>query len=151
MRSPRVWTLTGQRRRTGTDSAWTTPSTWPGTWPGSLPPHTSCSRQTLSSTRGNDAVQKNYLKLNSAYFSPNLIKDFLAMVKRNPKELQRKQPRVFVNSIFEIAANHSLPDNKSELVSLLNSSTVIPFHKTVCPQCHKIPKALVSKHQLIFS
>lgn len=76
------------------------------------------------------------------YPSPNLINDFLSMVKRNPKELQRKQPRVFVNSIFEIAANHSLPNNKAELVTLLNSNTVIPFHKTVCPQCHKIPKAI---------
>ena len=27
-------------------------------------------------------------------------------------------------------------------MELLNSNIVIPFHKTVCPQCHKIPKAL---------
>ena len=40
------------------------------------------------------------------------------------------------------SANHSLPSNKSQLVELLKSNIVIPFHKTVCPQCHKIPKAL---------
>ena len=74
-------------------------------------------------------------------FSPNLVKDFLAMIKRNDKELRRSSPRVFVNSIFEIQANHSLPNNKAELVALLHNNTVIPFHKTVCPQCHKIPKA----------
>ena len=67
------------------------------------------------------------------------------MIRRHDKQLRRPLPRVFVNSIFEIAANHSLPQNKSELVTLLNSNIVIPFHKTVCPQCHKIPKAVVSK------
>lgn len=76
------------------------------------------------------------------YPSPNLIRDFLAMIRRHDKQLRRPLPRVFVNSIFEIAANHSLPQNKSELVTLLNSNIVIPFHKTVCPQCHKIPKAV---------
>ena len=81
------------------------------------------------------------------FFSPNLIKDFLEMIRRNDRELQRPAPRVFVSSIFEISANHSsLPASKHELVSLLNSSVVIPFHKTVCPQCHKIPKAVVSFH-----
>jgi len=77
------------------------------------------------------------------YPNPNLIKDFLEMIRRNDRELQRPAPRVFVSSIFEISANHSsLPASKHELVSLLNSSVVIPFHKTVCPQCHKIPKAV---------
>ena len=52
VRSPRAWTLTGPRPRTGTDSAWTTRSMWPGTWPGSPPAPTSCSHQTLNSIRG---------------------------------------------------------------------------------------------------
>ena len=76
------------------------------------------------------------------YPSPNLITDFLAMIRRNDVQLQRSSPRVYVNSIFEIAANHSLPTNKSQLVELLKSNIVIPFHKNVCPQCHTIPKAL---------
>ena len=76
------------------------------------------------------------------YPSPNLITDFLAMIRRNYAELQHSSPRVYVNSIFEIAANHSLPNNKSQLVELLKSNIVIPFHKTICPECHQIPKAL---------
>ena len=76
------------------------------------------------------------------YPSPNLITDFLAMIRRNYAELQHSSPRVYVNSIFEIAANHSLPTNKSQLVELLKSTIVIPFHKTICPECHQIPKAL---------
>jgi len=75
------------------------------------------------------------------YPSPNLVTDFLEMIRRDEKELRRTSPRVFVNSIFEIESGHPLPHNKSELVTLLNNNTVIPFHKTVCPQCHKIPKA----------
>lgn len=46
------------------------------------------------------------------YPSPNLITDFLAMIRRNDAELQHSTPRVYVNSIFEIAANHSIPTNK---------------------------------------
>lgn len=73
------------------------------------------------------------------YPSPNLIPEFLAMIRRNDKKMPKTQHRVFVNSIFEIAANHTLPDTKAELIHLMKSNTVIPFHKNVCPQCHKIP------------
>jgi len=73
------------------------------------------------------------------YPSPNLIPDFLDMIRRNDKKLSNSQPRVYVNSIFEIEKNHSLPKSKSELIRLMKNNTVIPFHKNVCPQCHKIP------------
>lgn len=73
------------------------------------------------------------------YPSPNLITSFLEMIKRNDLQLPESQPRVFVNSIFEIAANHSLPNTKTELIQLMKNKTVIPFHKNVCPKCHKIP------------
>jgi hypothetical protein len=80
-------------------------------------------------------------------FSPHLIPEFLAMIRRNEKKMPKNQPRVFVNSIFEIAANHSLPSTKAELIILMESNTVIPFHKHVCPQCHKIPHSkVVNKH-----
>ena len=75
------------------------------------------------------------------YPSPNLILDFLAMIRRNDGQLKRSSPRVFVNSIFEIAENHSLPNNKSHLVELLKSKVVIPFHQNLCPYCHNIPQA----------
>jgi len=73
------------------------------------------------------------------YPSPKLIPEFLSMIRRNEKKVPKGQQRVFVNSIFEIAANHSLPSTKEELINLMKSNTVIPFHKNVCPQCHKIP------------
>ena len=75
------------------------------------------------------------------YPSPNLITDFLAMIRRNDLHLQRSSPRVFVSAIFEIAENYSLPNNKSHLVELLKSKVVIPFHQAVCPTCHNIPRA----------
>lgn len=73
------------------------------------------------------------------YPSPDLIPQFLQMVRRNDAMLRRPNPKVFVNSIFEISANHSLPNNKNELVQLLKNKIVIPFHKQVCSQCHSIP------------
>jgi len=75
------------------------------------------------------------------YPSPNLIPDFLSMIKRNEKKLTKSQPRVYVNSIFEIEVDHSLPNTKAELLHLMKSNITIPFHKTVCPLCHKIPHA----------
>ena len=75
------------------------------------------------------------------YPSPNLIRDFLAMIHRNDRLLRRSTPRVFVSAIFEIANIHLLPNNKSHLVELLKAKVVIPFHKKVCSRCHAIPNA----------
>lgn len=75
------------------------------------------------------------------YPSPNLITDFLAMIRRNDRLLRRSTPRVFVSAIFEIADVHFLPNNKSHLVELLKAKVVIPFHKKVCSRCHAIPNA----------
>lgn len=75
------------------------------------------------------------------YPSPGTISTFLEMVSRNDYNLRRPNPRVFVNSIFEIQANHSLPRTKAELIKLINKKVVIPFHKNVCTQCHNIPHA----------
>ncbi len=76
------------------------------------------------------------------YPNPGLIPAFLEMVQRgDEKALQRPNPKVFVSSIFEIREGHELPNNKRELLKLLKSNIVIPFHKMVCSQCHAIPKA----------
>ena len=83
------------------------------------------------------------LTITTSLISPNLIPEFLAMFRRNEKKMPKGQERVFVNSIFEIAANHSLPNTKEELIHLMQSNIVIPFHKNVCPQCHKIPHSKV--------
>ena len=44
-------------------------------------------------------------------------------------------------SIFEIEKGHALPQNKSELVNMIDEKIVIPFHQRYCPSCHKIPGA----------
>ena len=76
------------------------------------------------------------------YPSPGLIPSILKMVtSREEEALKRPNPRVFVSSIFEIKEGHDLPETKAELVKLLKSKVVIPFHKMVCSQCHAIPKA----------
>ena len=76
------------------------------------------------------------------YPSPGLIPSILKMVtSREEEALKRQNPRVFVSSIFEIKEGHDLPETKAELVKLLKSKVVIPFHKMVCSQCHAIPKA----------
>jgi hypothetical protein len=76
------------------------------------------------------------------YPSPGLIPSILKMVtNREGEALKRPNPRVFVSSIFEIKEGHDLPETKAELVKLLKSKVVIPFHKMVCSQCHAIPKA----------
>jgi len=46
-----------------------------------------------------------------------------------------------VNHIFEIEKDAVLPNNKKDLVTLLDSGVVIPFHKQVCPSCHQIPQS----------
>lgn len=67
---------------------------------------------------------------------------FLDMITRGGETaLKRKNPRIFVSSIFEIKEGNELPNTKAELIDLLNKKVVIPFHKMVCSQCHAIPKA----------
>jgi len=75
------------------------------------------------------------------YPSPNLISAFLDMIRRDGPLLQGTNPRVFVNHIFEIEANHSLPETKAELVKLIEEKIVIPFHKLVASKAHTIPHA----------
>lgn len=75
------------------------------------------------------------------YPSPNLIPDFLAMIRRGDKEVLRPAPKVFVMSIFEVEESSRLPEDKKELIRMLKKKSAIPFHQKVCAECHKIPKA----------
>ena len=77
------------------------------------------------------------------YPSPGLITDFLDMIRQQDQlELHRRNPRVFVNAIFEIDIGHDLPKTKGELLDLLERNIVIPFHSQVCLHCHKLPRFL---------
>eukprot|EP00095_Tigriopus_kingsejongensis_P002170 maker-scaffold1597_size34331-snap-gene-0.6 protein:Tk02170 transcript:maker-scaffold1597_size34331-snap-gene-0.6-mRNA-1 annotation:"n-acetyllactosaminide beta- -n-" len=74
------------------------------------------------------------------YPSPGLIPDFLAMIQRNGPELREaKNPRVFVNAIFEIEIGQELPSTKEELTRTYAQGMTQSFHNSICPTCHKIP------------
>lgn len=74
------------------------------------------------------------------YPSINFIPEFMAMLKK-PDVSNTSLPRVFVFSIFEVKENVNPPETKQELIAMLNRSEAFPFHKSVCPKCHNVPKA----------
>jgi len=75
------------------------------------------------------------------YPSPNLVRLFLDMIRRNDSVLNLGRPKVFVLPIFEVYANQSVPQSKSELVEKLKSGLAVPFHQKVCSYCHSVPKS----------
>lgn len=75
------------------------------------------------------------------YPNPGLTRKFLEMVARNDASLQRKNPKVFPLSIFEVDAASQVPRDKTELQELLKTGKAIPFHKRVCSSCHGVPKS----------
>lgn len=75
------------------------------------------------------------------YPNPGLSKKFLEMIARNDAPLQRKNPRVFPLSLFEVDNTSQVPRDKTELQELLKSGKAIPFHKRVCSSCHGVPKS----------
>uniref|UniRef100_W8AM09 N-acetyllactosaminide beta-1,3-N-acetylglucosaminyltransferase n=2 Tax=Ceratitis capitata TaxID=7213 RepID=W8AM09_CERCA len=75
------------------------------------------------------------------YPNPGLVKKFLEMIARNDAYLQRKAPRVFPLSIFEVEANATVPRDKTELQEYLRTGKAIPFHKRVCASCHGVPQS----------
>lgn len=76
------------------------------------------------------------------YPSPNVIPTFLEMIARNDGPLLSPNPKVFPLSIYEIAFDQKLPVTKKHLQFMLINGTAIPFHKEICPSCHKIPKGI---------
>ncbi|XP_062549027.1 beta-1,4-glucuronyltransferase 1 [Armigeres subalbatus] len=75
------------------------------------------------------------------YPNPGLVHKFLEMIVRNEPVLQRKNPRVFPLSIFEVDSSSPVPRDKTELQELLRTGKAIPFHKRVCSSCHGVPKS----------
>lgn len=65
-----------------------------------------------------------------------LASGFLKMVehynKTNPKE-------VFVVPIFEVEETESIPENKEELLKLLDVQKAVYFHELICKHCQKFP------------
>ncbi|XP_026479710.1 beta-1,4-glucuronyltransferase 1-like [Ctenocephalides felis] len=75
------------------------------------------------------------------YPTPDLIRKFLEMIARNEGPLLSKNPRVFPLNIFEVEEFVKVPEDKPALIRMLKENLAIPFHKKICPYCHKIPKA----------
>lgn len=75
------------------------------------------------------------------YPNPGLVKKFLEMQARNDAPLQRKAPRVFPLSLFEVDSKSPVPRDKTELQELLRTQKAIPFHKRVCSSCHGVPRS----------
>lgn len=75
------------------------------------------------------------------YPSPDLPRKFLEMIARNEPPLNSTKPKVFPLNIFEVDESSQVPLTKTELQDLYKKSIIIPFHKRICGDCHRIPDA----------
>lgn len=71
------------------------------------------------------------------YPNPDLIKDFLELVRRNPPELKTPNPKIFVNVVFK--THEPMPKNKYELMLRVKENTAKDISKVQCPHCHRVP------------
>lgn len=76
------------------------------------------------------------------YPSPNLVADFMQMLRRNDSILNLDRPKIFVLPIFEVYGNQTVPNSKAELLEKLASGMALPFHQRVCNYCHTLPKSV---------
>lgn len=90
-----------------------------------------------------DAALTHYILASDVelYPNPGLVRKFLEMVARNDSTFQRKNPKVYPLSIFEVESSAPVPKDKTELQELLKGGKAIPFHKRVCSSCHGVPKS----------
>ena len=75
------------------------------------------------------------------YPSPKIIPKFMQMIVERSEPLQSTKPKVFPLHLFEVAADQSIPETKTELKAMLAKKKAVPFHKKLCPGCHTVPKA----------
>lgn len=90
-----------------------------------------------------ESVQTHYVFPSDIelYPSPNIIPSFLKLIAENKGPLLSKNPKVFPLSIFEVAADQTVPNNKTVLAQMLRNGSAILFHKHLCPDCHNVPKS----------
>ena len=108
--------------------------------------------------RANLYVIIYFTNIGMSLFTLGLIPKFLNMISKmnsnkvysktsghhytqNSSEANASTKRtVYVPPIFEVERNiPRLPNTKSELVQLLQSSQAVRFHQLVCPFCNRIP------------
>nr|XP_027207266.1 beta-1,4-glucuronyltransferase 1-like [Penaeus vannamei] len=74
------------------------------------------------------------------YPSRGFIPFFMDMLKRqDASPAPAPTRRVYVLPIFEVKSGLRPPASKLALARMLKRGAAIPFHKFVCPQCHKVP------------
>ncbi|KAL5277290.1 hypothetical protein ACFFRR_002488 [Megaselia abdita] len=86
--------------------------------------------------------QTHFIFANDVELFPslNLVEEFFKMVVRNSSVLTGKDPRVFAIAPFEIPSNRKIPDNKTQLLAMIQNNRAQPFHLKLCKSCHTIPK-----------
>ncbi|XP_039289553.1 beta-1,4-glucuronyltransferase 1-like [Nilaparvata lugens] len=73
------------------------------------------------------------------YPSLGMIDQFFDMLLRQEPVLKRNKPKVFVLPLFEVNKTMQVPNNKDELMKMMENGTAVTFHKYVCDDCHRIP------------
>ncbi|CAG0912605.1 unnamed protein product [Notodromas monacha] len=71
------------------------------------------------------------------YPSANFAKDFAAMIRNNPDGFGEKV--AFPMPIFEVQADMEVPEDKGQLLAMLEKKVAVPFHASLCPDCHRFP------------
>ncbi|GAB6022735.1 hypothetical protein CHUAL_006830 [Chamberlinius hualienensis] len=72
------------------------------------------------------------------YPSINMGPMFLDMIRA--ENLTNVTKTVYVLPIFEVDRKVEAPETKSQLIEMMKEHLVVPFHKFVCPECHRVPK-----------
>ncbi|XP_022911266.2 beta-1,4-glucuronyltransferase 1-like [Onthophagus taurus] len=72
----------------------------------------------------------------------NFSAKFLNMIanKSHINQINVKKPHVFVTPVFELAKHSKIPNNKTQLQTLLKEKLAQLFHHDICSICHRIPK-----------
>ncbi|XP_062549008.1 beta-1,4-glucuronyltransferase 1-like isoform X1 [Armigeres subalbatus] len=88
-----------------------------------------------------DAAQTHFVLASDIelYPNPGFIEMFLQMVINPAYQFTLNIPSVYVLPVFEVSDTCSVPENKTELLSMLNTGEAIKFHEKICAQCHTVP------------
>lgn len=74
------------------------------------------------------------------YPSIGIINKFLTMIVESTDKRLEKKNIVFSLIPFEVEQNQTLPNTKTEVLSMLKTEMAVPFHKHVCKSCHYVPR-----------
>lgn len=86
------------------------------------------------------AVNDNATRNESTAASPKTLSKKKTRAAEAPTPSSSSCRTVYVLPLFEVDKSLQAPENKSELVALFKTQKVVPFHKFVCPECHRVPK-----------